>query len=322
MTQCVRWGIVGAGRIAEQFAADIRLVPGARLVAIASRYLASAQAFATRHGGIKACGDYQSLFDDEQVDAVYIATPHTLHAAQARAALTRRKAVLCEKPLTVSPGECQDLQAFAGQMQAYLTEGMWTWYLPAIRQAQDWISDGRIGRVLQVKADFGYPLPFDASSREYDSALAGGCLLDMGIYPVAIAALFMPDDPVRLEVVHHLAPNGVEDDVAVLYDYGDGRSAALGTSFRCKLQNWAYVIGDGGYIAIPDFWRASSCRLFQRDAEIDRFDDDRIGSGFEFQIDAVSADIRQGCLDSPTVRAADSLRFQQQLARIKAAFRT
>lgn len=315
----VRWGIVGPGRIAERFASDLRWVPNARLVAVASRSLATAEAFVARHGAGRAHAGYQQLFDDEGVDAVYIATPHTLHASQSRAAIAAGKAVLCEKPLTVSPDECRDLQHYARSERRYLVEGMWTWFLPAIRKAREWIDAGRIGRVRHIRADFGYPLPYDPRGREYDSALAGGCLLDMGIYPVALARLVFGEQPARLEVLHHLAPNGVDDDVVALCGYDD-RTATLAASFRCKLPNCAYLVGEEGYIAIPDFWRADSCHLYELDERKDSFRDDRQGSGFEFEIAAVSADILAGRLESATVTAADSLAFQLHMARIKAQF--
>jgi len=315
----VRWGIIGPGRIAERFASDLRRVPNARLVAVTSRSLATAEAFVARHGAGRAYDGYQQLLDDEDVDAVYIATPHTLHACQSRAAIAAGKAVLCEKPLTVSPDECRDLQHYARSERRYLVEGMWTWFLPAIRKAREWIDTGRIGRVRHIRADFGYPLPYDPRGREYDSALAGGCLLDMGIYPVALAQLVFGEPPARLEVLHHLAPNGVDDDVVALCGYDD-RTAILATSFRCKLPNCAYLVGEEGYIAIPDFWRADSCHLYELDERKDSFQDDRQGSGFEFEIDAVSADILAGRLESATVTAADSLAFQLHMARIKAQF--
>ena len=259
------------------------------------------------------------MFDSPEIDAVYVATPHTLHAEHSRAALAAGKAVLCEKPMTVTPDECRDLQEYARARQLYLAEGMWTWFLPAIKTVQAWIAAGRIGRVRHVKADFGYPLPYDPACREYNAQLAGGCLLEMGIYPVAIATLFLRKEPVRLDVLNHLAPNGVEDDITILGGYDD-RTAALATSFRCKLRNWAYVIGDEGYIAIPDFWRARSCHLYKLDDEIDAYHDDSRGLGFEFEIEAISDDILQGRLESATVRAEDSLSFQRQMAHIRSLF--
>ncbi len=177
-------------------------------------------AFAERHQIPRAHAGYDALIADPQVDAVYVATPHTLHLAHSAAALRAGKAVLCEKPLTTSLTECEALVDIARRSGSYLMEGMWTYFLPAIQVARRWVAEGRIGRIRHIKADFGYPLlPFDATRREYDATLAGGCLLEMGIYPIALAWLFLEQDPTSVQVVARHAPNGVEDDVAMLFEY-------------------------------------------------------------------------------------------------------
>ena len=315
----VRWGIIGAGRIAHMFARDIARVTNATLHAVASRSTESAEGFRAQNDLPAAYDQYERLYADPDVDAVYVATPHTLHAQQCRDAMTAGKAVLCEKPITVTPAECSELIAFARQHEAYLMEGMWTWFLPAVRTARRWVDDGRIGRLLHVKADFGYPLPYDPKRREYDRDLAGGCLLEMGVYPVAIADLFLPGKPERLHVLSHRAPNGVEDDVSMIQRYGD-RFATLGTSFRARLRNAAFLIGDEGYIAIPDFFRARECSLYRLDERIDHFDDGRDSLGFDYQIEEVSADILGGRRESETVPLAASLRFQERMAEVRECF--
>ncbi len=316
----VRWGIIGAGRIAHSFAGDIQHVDNAELVAVGARSARNAELFAAKYDIGMACEGYQGLFDSDEVDAVYIATPHNLHFSQAVAALTSGKAVLCEKPLVVNPDECRELTKFATDQNCYLMEGMWTWFLPALRKAKQWVDQGRIGKIRHIKADFGYPIPFSNDRREYDNRLAGGCLLEMGIYPVAIAQYFLEQEPEDISVRTHLAPNGVEDDVVILAEYQQGAVATLATSFRCKLQNWAYIIGEEGYIAIPDFWRADRCSLFQLDEQIDQFIDYRKGLGFEFEIAAASADIQSGRLQSEQMPHEMSIAFQQVMARVRSQF--
>ncbi len=312
----VRWGIIGAGRISNTFANDIRHVGKAALAAVAARSEASARQFADEHGIPNAYGSYEALYADPGIDAVYIATPHTLHAGQARDAMRAGKAVLCEKPLTVTPAECRSLIAAAADNNAYLMEGMWTWFLPAVRKARQWDDDGRIGRLLHVKADFGYPLEYDPKRREYDAELAGGCLLEMGVYPVAFAELFLPGEPDELQVTSHLAPNGVEDDVTMVLRHGD-RAAVLATSFRCRLRNGAYLIGDDGYIVIPDFFRAGACSLYRLDERLEHFDDGRSTHGFDYQIAAVCGDLLAGRRQSETVPLTASLAFQEKMAAVK-----
>ena len=315
----IRWGIVSAGKIAHTFAADIAQVANAELAAVAARDRQAAQRFAATYEISKTYEGYAALYTDPDIDAIYIATPHTLHFANTADALRAGKAVLCEKPLSVSASECRALLDIAAASGCYLMEAMWTWFLPAINKAKEWVDGGRIGELRHIKAELGYTKAFDPQSRLYDPSLAGGSLLDMGIYPIAIARLFTARSPQHMHVVARHAPNGVDDDVAMLFDYGDC-VASLATSFRCKLPNVAFIIGTEGYIRIPDCWRANECHLFHLDEKIDSFSDQRKGSGFEFQIAAVSDDLLQGRRQSGTVTHAASLAFQQDMDRVRASF--
>jgi predicted dehydrogenase len=317
--QKVRWGIVGAGHIANTFAADMQHVENAKVAAVAARNQTSADEFAQRHGIHKTYEGYAALYADPDVDAVYIATPHTLHLQNASDALRAGKAVMCEKPITVSADECRALIEVAEDTESYLMEAMWTWFLPAIQQAKNWVDAGRIGQLRQLRAELGYPKDYDPQSRLFDPALAGGCLLDMGVYPIAIAQLFLDRAPKEIQAVSRFAINGVDDDIAMLFDYGDC-VATLATSFRCKLPNTAYVIGSAGYIEIPHAWSARECHLHVMHERVDSFYDERNGSGFEFQIASASSDILQGRKQSAVVPHAASLAFQQQMDRVKATF--
>ncbi|MDH3350599.1 MAG: Gfo/Idh/MocA family oxidoreductase [Gammaproteobacteria bacterium] len=315
----IRWGIVSAGTIANTFASDVAHAANAELAAVAARSLPSAAGFADKYGIDRVYEGYDALFADPDIDAIYVATPHTLHLKNSADALRAGKAVLCEKPITTSAAECQELLNIAAETGGYLMEAMWTWFLPAMQKAKVWFEAGRIGELRHVKADFGYPKRYDPDDRVFNASLAGGCLLDMGIYPIAIARFFARQTPTDIKVISHHAPNGVDDDVVMLFNY-DKLVATLATSFRCKLQNTAYIIGDKGYIAIPNCWRASECHLFELDTCIDSFSDDRSGSGFEFQITAVSDDILQGRKESAVVTHAASLAFQQDMDRVRSQF--
>ena len=315
----IRWGIVGAGRIAHTFARDMSATRHGVLQAIAARSADSAHSFGQDYDIPSAYGGYDALYHDPDVDAVYVATPHTLHLQHSSDALRAGKAVLCEKPITTSAAECQALIDVATDTSAYLMEAMWTWFLPAVRKAREWVDAGRIGKLVQIKADFGYPQAYAPDKREYDAGLAGGCLLEMGVYPVALAALFSDRDPEDVSVVSRHAPNGVEDDVAALFRYDDC-VATLGTSFRAKLQNWAYIIGEDAYIAIPNFWCASECQLWVLDDRVDHFNDGRSTNGFDYQIEAVNEDLLAGRTQSEIMPLSASLRFQQHMDLIRSHF--
>jgi len=315
----IRWGVVGAGRIAHTFAKDMSATRDGVVQAVAARSGASARTFAEQYDAPTAHEGYDALYADADVDAVYVATPHTSHLQNASDALRAGKAVLCEKPITVNAPECQRLIDVANQSSTYLMEAMWTWFLPAVRKAKEWVDAGRIGKIVRIQSDFGYPLEFAPDKREYDATLAGGCLLEMGVYPVALTALFASSDPDSISVVSHHAPNGVEDDVVATLNYPDF-VATIGTSFRAKLRNWAYIVGTDGYVAIPNFWCAGECQLWVLDNMVDHYSDSRTTNGFNFQIDAVNDDFAAGRLESTVVPLAESLRFQKHMDWIRSEF--
>lgn len=316
----IKWGIISTGTIANAFAQDFACVQEGALLAVASRNIKKAQDFADKYSIPKAYGSYAELLSDTEIDAIYVATPHSMHLENALAALDQDKAVLCEKPITINPKECDQLLAFAKSKNQYLMEGLWTYFLPAIRKAQQWIGAGRIGTVKTLKADFGYPVPFDAQGRMYNPDLAGGALLDMGIYPIAMAWLFLQKNPLKMTVVNRNASTGVDDDVSMLWEYED-EVAMLSTSFRSKLHNHLYIIGTEGYIEIPDFWRAKECKLYKVEEQVDHFLDDRKSLGFNFEIDAVNDDIQNGRLESSIASHAVSRKLQQLMAQVKSQFK-
>ena len=310
-----RWGIVGTGAIANQFASDMAHVPNGQLVAVASRTQRTAADFASQHGIPVAHGNYQLLMEDPGVDAVYVATPHTLHRDNSIAALQSGKAVLCEKPIAPTQADSEIILNAAQKADIYFMEGMWTYFLPAIRKAREWVSEGRIGEITQVKADFGFPQTYDPLSRAYNPDLAGGVLLDMGIYPIALVCLFMDEDPHAIDVTAKCAPNGVDDELSVAYEYRDAK-AALATSFRSKLSNQAIITGHEGRIEIPDFWRAQECHLYQRDERVDSYYDTRQSIGLNYEAIAVGEDLAAGRRQSTVVPWSATRRFQSHMARV------
>jgi predicted dehydrogenase len=311
----VKWGIVGPGNIAHSFAHDFLFAKYGELQAVASRSLAKAQNFANKYGIPRAYGSYSELYADKEIDIVYVATPHTFHHENSADAINSGKAVLCEKPITVNLEECDSLIALAKEKDKYLVEGMWTYFLPVINKVSEWVNEGRIGQVLSIKADFGNLVPFDPDSRMYSPELAGGTLLDMGIYPLAITWLIYKSDPKNISVISRKASTGVDNDVNVLFEYEDAL-ASLHSSFRSKLNNHAYIIGEKGYIDIPEFWHARECLLFESENIIERFQDDREGKGYEFEIDAVSIDLLNGFKQSEVMPLDYSRKLQVHMQMV------
>ncbi|WP_371373607.1 Gfo/Idh/MocA family protein [Thalassotalea aquiviva] len=323
MNKKIRWGLLCASRIARTFIADMQYVTNGEVVAIATRKPADANAFAQEYDIKRAYAGYDAMLADPDIDAVYISSPHSLHYQHTKAAILAGKSVLCEKPFTVGAEQAIELQQLARQHQVYVMEAMWTYFLPAIKQAKQWVEEGRIGQVVQIDADFGYPIPYSKTQREYNKDLGGGCLLEMGIYPVALAYLFTKQQPDKIYSVSRLAPNGVEDDVKMLLQYQQpsGQIAvSLSTSFIARLSNCAYIVGTEGYISIPDFFRARECRLHVLDEQVEHFFDPRKGSGFEFEIQAVGDDLLNQKQESAVMPLHTSVALQQMMSAIKKTF--
>lgn len=312
----IKWGILGPGIIAHEFVQDFQHVTNGVVHAVASRSMERATSFATTYDIPYAYDSYEQLYADPNIDAIYIATPHTFHFEQSKHAIEAGKAVLCEKPLTEEPHSAVTLIRFAQTKGIYLMEGMWSYFLPAIQKARDWIAEGRIGQMWHLKSSFGYPVPYDEQSRYYNPKLAGGCLLDMGVYNVAMAQMFLGEEICGIHSHIRKAPTGVDNDVLTQIDYADA-SAHLHSAFRCKLHNHLYLIGEKGYIDIHDFWRARGCVLYEGENIIDSFDDQRKGNGFEYQINAVNQDLLSGKHESAIVPHKTSLAFQEIMERIR-----
>ena len=312
----VRWGIIGPGKIAHQFANDIKFSKNAEIIGVASNSPKTAEEFAEKYDIPKFYSAYSDLFNDDEVDAIYIASTHNFHKQNGIEAINAGKAVMCEKPLTDNLQDTIELIDHARSKKTYLMEAMWTYFLPAIRKAQEWVNAGKIGEVINIKSNFGYAKKFDPESRLFDPNLSGGCLLDMGIYPIAMAWLFTKMDPSEYHIVRTNAATGVDYDVNMQLVYPDNRVANLHSSFKVKLNNNTYIIGENGYIELPDFWRANNCLLYQEEKLIDEFHDGRKGLGFEFEIEAASRDIIAGKTESEIMPHSYSIKFQEHIKRI------
>ena len=293
----IKWGILGPGKIAHEFVSDFQYVKNSEVVSVASRSLDRATAFAKKFNIKKSYGSYEELYEDPEVEVIYIATPHNFHFEQSLAAMEAGKAVLCEKPIVTRLQDLDILIRKAKEKDVYLMEGMWMYFLPAIKKAQHWLRQGKVGNIKCIKSDFGFPVAFDPNGRMYNPDLAGGTLLDMGIYPVAMANLWLGDSPSELKVAARMAKTGVDADVVATLAYADA-TAILHSSFECRLSNLTHIIGEEGTIVIPDFWGAKKAQLFKDGALIDKFEDTDGGRGFRYEIQAVTNDLLSGRKES------------------------
>ncbi|MEU6554836.1 Gfo/Idh/MocA family oxidoreductase [Streptomyces sp. NPDC046915] len=248
--QSVRWGILATGGIAAAFTADLVDLPDAELVAVASRSGESARAFAERFGIPRAYGDWEALANDEDIDVVYVATPHSAHRAAAGLCLEAGRNVLCEKPFTLNLREAEELVELARGRGRFLMEAMWMYCNPLIRRLKALVDDGAIGEVRTVQADFGLAGPFPPAHRLRNPALGGGALLDLGVYPVSFAQLLL-GEPSDVTARATLSPEGVDLQTGALLSFDGGALASVHCSIVGGTSVTASVTGSRGRIDIP-----------------------------------------------------------------------
>jgi predicted dehydrogenase len=318
----LRWGLIGPGRIAHRFAQALQRRGGV-LQAVVGRNPERAQAFAARWGA-QVRPSVDALLADDSIEAIYIATPHSDHAGSAAAALRAGKPVLCEKPLAATAAQAESLVALARRHKVFLMEALWTRYLPALRQAERWLQDGRIGRVSNVQSSFGFHLPFDAAHRCFNAALAGGALLDIGIYNLSLSQWALALQGVHaaptMQATGHLAPSGVELRCAVQMRYADGTLSQFTCGFDAHDRNTLCLHGERGVIELgPNFWQATQAQLRLHGAEPDTVPAPFEVNGFEYQIDAATAAIRAGLIEEPRMLHAQTLAVLQQIDALRQA---
>ena len=312
-SRIVRWGIIGPGRIASQVINDFPYVAGAEALAVASRSIERAQAFATDHGLARAYGSYAEIMSDQDVDAVYIATPHPQHYAIALAAVAAGKAALVEKTFTATVAGAEEIITAARHQRVFVMEAMWTRFQPAIVTARSLIDDGAIGQVRQVQADLGVDRPYDPADRLFDPAQGGGAMLDLGVYVVSFAQYFL-GTPDRIAVNGSLTPTGVDAEAGVLLGYDDGRVATLLMSLKHHTPGAARIHGTKGWIEVPPrFHHPHRIVLCHKGQEPEIISRPPLGTGYSHELIEVTECIRAGRTESVIMPLSDTLAVQRIL---------
>ncbi|MGX6603722.1 Gfo/Idh/MocA family protein [Micromonosporaceae bacterium Da 78-11] len=315
--QKVRWGILGPGGIASTFAKDLPLVPGAELAAVGSRSKDSAVAFAEQHGFARAHGSYAELAADDEVDVIYVATPHAFHLDAALACIEAGKAVLVEKPITLDLATAAQLVQAARTNGVFLMEAMWMRFIPAIRKIAELVEGGAIGWVSSIHADFGLHGPFPAEHRLRDPKLGGGALLDLGVYPINLVHLLM-GTPTDVRSWAHLTPEGVDENTGVLFGYQAGAIAALTCSINGESRNAASITGTEGRIEIPPgFFHPTMFTITRPGRETETVELGYEGSGYHFEAAEVQRCLFAGELESPLMPHSATLEIMSLLDTIR-----
>jgi predicted dehydrogenase len=318
MPTTLKWGILGTGGIAGSFARDLGHVGDAELVAVGSRTNEAAQRFADQFGVPRAYGSYQALVDDPQVDVVYVATPQSIHADCMRLAIKAGRAVLCEKPFTLTGTEAREIVKLARDRGVFLMEAMWTRYLPHMQRINDLLRVGALGDLTTLVADHGQHIPKSDGHRLHRPDLGGGALLDLGVYPISLAShIFGP--PSTVTAVGQIAPHGVDLQTSIVLTYDTGAHAVLTTTLNAGTANRATITGTEARIDIDDVWYApTSFSLVTRGAaEPDRFQHCPVGTGLWYQAQAVGDLLRAAETESPLMPLDETVTIMETMDSIR-----
>ena len=321
MTQVIRWGILGTGKIATAFATALQDTPGAQLVAVASRSVDSANKFGAQFGVTRCHGTYQGLADDEQVDVVYIATPHPMHHENAIMCLTGGKALLVEKSFTMNRRQAEDVIKLAREKQLFVMEAMWTRFMPAVVEAKRIVDSGEIGVPANVNVDFGFTADAGPEHRLFNPELGGGALLDLGIYPLSMSSFFLGHvEGVKAQA--EMAATGVDLQTSFTLQHTGGGVSSCLCSLRSRTPTELTISGTKGFVRLHDRFHNTeriSVTLVDGASRSERtIELPRSGNGYTHEAQEVGRCMRAGLIESPVMPHAETLNIMGMLDAIRA----
>ena len=297
----IRWGILGTGLIARVFSKALRLLPDANLLAVGSRSQESADEFAELRNIPRRYASYAELVNDPDIDVVYIATPHPFHFENAKSCLEAGKAVLCEKPFTVNAAEAGELVGIARANNLFLMEAMWVRFLPLLRDIKQQITEGRIGDLRMISSNYGHRFDWMPEHRVLNPDLAGGALLDVGVYPLYFSYFFFGETPQEILSTAKIGETGVDEENAMILRFSEGRLALLSSAVRTTTSLQSFIYGTEGYFQIyGPWWKLDRAHLVQgkNEEEIRR---PVAGNGYQYEAQEVMDCLRAGKTESPVM---------------------
>jgi predicted dehydrogenase len=325
----IRWGILATGKIAHSFAADLALLPDARLEAVGARRTESAEAFAAEFAPAdgapaRAHGSYEALAADPDVDVVYVASPHGLHLEHVRMLLEAGKPVLCEKAFTLNAAEAEELVALARERDLFLMEAMWMACHPLVRLLRERTLAGDFGQPRQLVADLGWVVDKPPTDRMFAPELGGGALLDMGIYPLTLAHLFL-GEPAELTALAHQADTGIDLNLVLAARYAGGAVAAMTTTMTANSPRTATIATDTGRLDFPSpfhhpphvTWTPYDGTTPLAPQRIEA-PEPLIGEGYGNEAAEVMRCLRAGEKESPLVPLEQTLLLMRQMDAVRA----
>lgn len=310
------WGILGPGGIARAFAKDLTLLEGHTIGAVGSRSLANAQSFADEFGGT-AYGSYEELVNDSTIDAIYVATPHPAHHDNVILALNAGKPVLCEKPFAVNAQEAQAMVDAASRNNVALMEAMWARFLPHYAKVREIVASGVLGPILSIHADHGQRLADQNIPRLVEPNLAGGALLDLGIYPISFAHMIL-GNPLSIKSTAVMTDKGVDAQTSMIFTYDNGAQSILTTTMIEQTPCRAVVAGLNGWLEIDrTFYNPASMRVVLNDGSITQYPSQYSGHGLREQAEIFKQLVQSGKFESEILSWQDTVDIMKTMDTVR-----
>ena len=311
--------ILGAGSIAGIMATTLQPLKDVTCYAVASRDKDRAQVFADKYGFIKAYGSYKDMLEDPDVELVYIATPHSHHYEHIRMCLDHGKHVLCEKAFTANAKQAEEVLRLAESRGLLLTEAMWIRYMPMAKTISEVVASGIIGRPTSLSANLGYPL--EHSERMVKPSLAGGALLDLGVYVLNFAAMVFGNDIERIAANCVRYRSGVDAQETIMLTYRDGRMATLYATMLAQTDRRGLINGTNGYIEIDNINNFEAMRVYNLERRVvAEYAAPMQVTGYEYEVMSTMKAIRSGQIECPEMTHYDTLYIMQLMDNIRAAW--
>ena len=310
------WGILGPGGIAQAFAKDLTFLEGHTIGAVGSRSLTNAQSFANNFGGT-AYGSYEELVADSGIDAIYVATPHPAHHDNVILALNAGKPVLCEKPFAVNAKQAQAMVDAAAKNKVALMEAMWARFLPHYAKVREIIASGVLGPILSIHADHGQRLADQGIARLVEPQLAGGALLDLGIYPISFAHMIL-GNPTSITSSAVMTDKGVDAQTSMIFSYDNGAQAILTTTMIEQTPCRAVVAGLDGWLEIDrTFYNPASMRVNLNDGTVTEYPSAYTGHGLREQAEAFKQIVQSGEVESKILTWKDTVDIMKSMDTVR-----
>lgn len=304
----LRIGILGAGNISKTMTKTLHQMEGVVPHAIASRDMTRAKAFAQEMNVEKAYGSYEELVQDPNIDLIYVATPHSSHAEHAMLCLHHDKPVLCEKAFTGNATQAKQVLDLAQQKSLFITEAVWPRYMPMYATLRKLIENGAIGKAQLLSASFGHPL--SDVPRMTQPELAGGALLDLGVYPINFARNAFGNKIASVASTATLLPTGVDAQNSITLTYDDGRMASLTSTLLATTNKQGLIAGDSGYIIVENILNIEKIRVYTIDQKlVGEYQRPPQISGYEYEIQACIDALREGRRECPEMPHSETLQI-------------